>query len=292
MATVTYSNRGGVVLGEIFAKNSPTGYSSVVGSYHGGHTGEYLHYLKAASSAVLTSVPQIGRGHRVFGRTLSAKLGYLGCRFGESEPLGAELVNYEKIFVIIYSQKQSSSHIKAVIKGDELPQSFVLDNGSVAYVASRGELGEELSLENVPPAMKPSVLESLWKTFKLLYVTGIALGEREIIVNESFYKSVVIRILVGMKFSVNEKPFYPSVTHSAGVACQIHTLGEIPNASQTGLKNRKLIFAQLRCLVDGYDVVFLTLVTEGVACACTVSKLDAATVGQRDGFFGVAVREQ
>ena len=62
--------------------------------------------------------------------------------------------------------------------------------------------------------------------------------------------------------------------------------------SQTGLENRELIFAQLRCLVDGDDVVFLTLIAESISSVCAVPKLDAASVWKRDQLFGVAVREE
>ena len=82
------------------------------------------------------------------------------------------------------------------------------------------------------------------------------------------------------------------MSDATGVAGQIHTLGEIPNASQTGLKNRKLIFAQLRCLVDGDDVVFLTLIAKGVPVRCAIAKGDAASVREGEALFAFPIGQE
>ena len=73
---------------------------------------------------------------------------------------------------------------------------------------------------------------------------------------------IVIRILARAEFAVYEKPLYPSVSDAAGITGKIDSFRKFVDASQTSLKNRKLIFAQLRCFVDGNNIEFLTLVSQ------------------------------
>ena len=82
------------------------------------------------------------------------------------------------------------------------------------------------------------------------------------------------------------------MTDASGVAGQIHPAGIRTDASQTGLQNRKLIFAQLRCLVDGDDVVFLPLITQNVAVCRAVTEGDRASVGKGKSLFAFAVGEK
>ena len=65
-----------------------------------------------------------------------------------------------------------------------------------------------------------------------------------------------------------------------GVAGQINTAGKIPGPAQTGLKYRKLMFAQLRCLVYGDDVVFLTLIAQHIPVGGAVAEKDSRAAGK------------
>ena len=68
------------------------------------------------------------------------------------------------------------------------------------------------------------------------------------------------------------------MSDASGIAGEVDTSREIPSTTQTGLEDRKLIFAQLRCLVDGYDIVFLTLIAERVALGGAVTEDYTASV--------------
>ena len=132
----------------------------------------------------------------------------------------------------------------------------------------------------------------LRERLQLANVIGICLQEDRIVVDKSGDELVVVRVFLLAEDAVDKQSFHPSVTDPTGITGQIHTTWKSFRASQTGLKDRKLIFAQLRCLVDGDDVVFLTLITESVASACAITELYTTAVWQRYLLFGLAVREE
>ena len=121
--------------------------------------------------------------------------------------------------------------------------------------------GEELTLENIPFAVEPSVTESRRQGLKPSHVVGIGAGEDIVVKNGCGDEGIIIGILAHAVFAVDKEPFDPGVTYPAGIAGEIDPPWAVGRASQTGLEDGKLIFAQLRCLVEGYDVVFLTLIS-------------------------------
>ena len=81
------------------------------------------------------------------------------------------------------------------------------------------------------------------------------------------------------------------MTDAAGIAGKIDPFGKIIAPSQTGLENRKLMFAQLRCLVDGDDVVLLTLIPQQISVAGAVTEGDGTAAGHGKSFFSFMVGE-
>ena len=96
-------------------------------------------------------------------------------------------------------------------------------------------------------------------------------GGNEVVISGIFPLAVV---------AVDKQPPDPGVSHASGIAGQINASGEIPRTAQTGFENRKLIFAQLRCLVYGDNVVFLTLIAKDVAVGGAVAKVNCRSAGE------------
>ena len=63
-------------------------------------------------------------------------------------------------------------------------------------------------------------------------------------------------------------------------------------ASQTSLKNGKLMLAQLRCFVDGNYVILLTLITQKISVARAVPEENAAAVGKGQALFPLVILQK
>ena len=75
----------------------------------------------------------------------------------------------------------------------------------------------------------------------------------------------------------------------SGIAGEIHTPRKIRSATQTGLENRKSVFVQLRCLVYGNNIVFLTLISQNVSVACAEAEKYATAVFKAHCLFGIGI---
>ena len=102
--------------------------------------------------------------------------------------------------------------------------------------------------------------------FELSGVIGTGFEKRVIVVHNGGDEMIVKRILADTEFAVDKKTFHPSVSDAARITSKINPLWKFVDASQTSLKNRKLIFAQLRSLINGNDVILLSLVAQNVSC--------------------------
>ena len=122
-ATRADAKRGrGCVLRQIFAKQSPAGDSAIVGGKHGGHSADRLHDLKAAFSAILTSIPEIGRENGKFDGEAFAQRDNLGGSLGQRQIGTATLAKNVEISLGIDAHQKSRQHIKAVIDRREVTQ--------------------------------------------------------------------------------------------------------------------------------------------------------------------------
>ena len=264
-------------VGEIFAHQSPTGNAPVVGGTHRGHSIDRLHDLKSAPSAVLTAVPKVGRCDGKFNVFASAEVGDLCGGFSESQSRCAEFVGDVDPAAGVANTDVGGEHIKTVVEGDNAV-ACARDGVIGANVARGIEFGEELTLENIPFAVEPRVTESRRQGLKPSHVVGIGAGENAVVKNRGGDEGVIVGIFAEAVIAVNEKSFDPRMSDASGITGEVDTPRDFPSASQTGLEDSKLIFAQLRCLVDGYDVVFLTLIAEGVALGGAVTEDYTASV--------------
>ena len=275
---------------QVLAHKSPAGNTSVVSRTHRRHTGGLLHYLKAAFARVLPTVPKVGRGNGKFNVLTSAKLRNTNSRFAERQIRRAEFVGDVNSAVRIGDADIRGEHIEAVVEGNDRV-SCAWDGVFCADVPRFVEFGEELPFENVPFTVKPSLTKSRRQSFEPAHIVGIGAGENSVVEDGRGDEGVIVGILAAAVFAVDEEPLYPSVTDSAGVAGEIHTPRAVPSASQTSLEDGKLIFAQLRCFVEGYYVVFLPLIAKGVALGGGVAEGNGASVFKAECAVALAVGE-
>lgn len=277
-------------VGEIFAHQPPAGNAPVVGGSHRGHPGDRLHYLKAAFSAVLTAVPEVGRGDGKIDLLISAELGKpQGC-LAEGESGDAELVGDVDPALPVANTDIGGEHIEAVVEGKDA-SACAWDGAFGANVTCLVELGKELTLENIPFAVKPGVTESRRQGLKSSHVVGVGAGENAVVKNRGGDKGVVLGGFTEAIIAVDEKPFDPGMTDAPGIAGEVDTPREIPSASKTSLEDSELILAQLRCFVDGNNVVFLTLIAEGVALCGAVAEDYTASVFESELAVALTVGE-
>ena len=198
------------------------------------------------------------------------------------EKLEAKMAHMKRLIAIERkkeSDKKRREHIESVVKCNKAPR-YIGDGSCLAYMYRRIEFGEELTLEYVPSTEKPRVAQTRRQTLELKGIFRAGLHKRLVVVDLCGNEAVVGGILAVPEGAVDKQTLYPRVPDPAGVAGEVEPLRIDVHASQTGLENRKLIFAQLRCLVDGYDVVFLTLIAKGVARGRAEAESYAASVGQ------------
>ena len=131
---------------------------------------------------------------------------------------------------------------------------------------------KELSLKDIPIAVKPRFFQLSRQSFKLLHIIGLVFHKRFIILNKSLNKNIIIGVFGLLKTPVDKKPLDPCMTLSAGVAGQIHSLGEIVDTTKAGTKHFKLMFRKLCCLVEKDTVIFRTLKIIKIAVFGTISE--------------------
>ena len=99
------------------------------------------------------------------------------------------------------------------------------------------EFGKKLSLKHIPTPKQPRVAQLPGQGLQLTDIVRISRGQNGIVVNLSRDKAVVGRIFIGAECAVDEQPLDPRVPHASWIAGQIHPSRNIPNATQTGLKD-------------------------------------------------------
>lgn len=154
------------------------------------------------------------------------------------------------------------------------------------------EFGKELPLKHIPPAEKPRVAHPGRQALELPYIVGSRTQQHTVVVHRCGNKRIVGGALSLAVVALDKQTTHPCVPDAAGVAGQINTAGIVPRAAQTGLKDRKLIFAQLRCLVNGNNVVFLTLIPENVAVRRAVAEPYRRPAGKGYALFVLTVASQ
>ncbi len=91
----------------------------------------------------------------------------------------------------------------------------------------------------------------------------------------------------------HKQPLDPLVPHSAGVAGQIHPLGEGIHPPQTRAQRTKLIFCEVCGLVDKNPVVFLPLILGKRRLILQMSEFNHRSVGKKYGALcGVVIGHQ
>ena len=71
------------------------------------------------------------------------------------------------------------------------------------------ELRKELPLEDIPFAEQPSLSESFGKGSQRADILRVSLCKTWIVEHQRLNKAVVVGILVGAEFPINEEPLYP-----------------------------------------------------------------------------------
>ena len=127
------------------------------------------------------------------------------------------------------------------------------------------------------------------QALELPYIVGSRTQQHTVVVHRCGNKRIVGGALSLAVVALDKQTTHPCVPDAAGVAGQINTAGIVPRAAQTGLKDRKLIFAQLRCLVNGNNVVFLTLIPENVAVRRAVAEPYRRPAGKGYALFVLTV---
>lgn len=93
-------------------------------------------------------------------------------------------------------------------------------------------LAEILACEHVPGAVEPGLSQLIWQGLEHVYVLGVLFHQHGVVRDLGLDKLVVVRALVASILSVNKEPFHPGMANSAGVAGEVHALGEVVRAAQ------------------------------------------------------------
>ena len=139
-------------------------------------------------------------------------------------------------------------------------------------------LAEILACEHVPGAVEPGLSQLIWQGLEHVYVLGVLFHQHGVVRDLGLDKLVVVRALVASILSVNKEPFHPGMANSAGVAGEVHALGEVVCAAQAALEGLELEFRELSSLVDKDDVELLALVLEHVPLRRAVAEADVRAV--------------
>ena len=125
------------------------------------------------------------------------------------------------------------------------------------------KLRKKLPCKSAPLAKKPSLAKLLRQHFKLLYVIGVALHQRGVIVNERGNKAVIASVFALAVLFVDKKTFHPTVPHTAGVAGEVHSRSEgLLHLSRVAValrESRELPLGEMGGLLQPDDLVRLPL---------------------------------
>ena len=107
-----------------------------------------------------------------------------------------------------------------------------------------------------------------------MYVLGVLFHQHGVVRDLGLDKLIVVRALIALILPVDKEPFYPRMAYAAGVAGEVHSLGEVVRAAQAALEGLELEFRELCRLVYEDDVVLLTLIPAHVSFCRAVAEPD------------------
>ena len=102
------------------------------------------------------------------------------------------------------------------------------------HVRLDAEILKELSLEDVPASVEPSLSELRRQALELLQVVRVFLHECPVVRDQGLDEAVLVRLLALAKAPVEKEALDPGVALAAGIAGVVDALGKVVGASDAG----------------------------------------------------------
>ena len=161
------------------------------------------------------------------------------------------------------------------------------------------KLGEVVSADRAPVAVsiRPSKVFRHIRQHTTVVFAALRIEHVNVVLNRGGYEIIIVGILasfgvirVNLELPIYKQPLNPSVPHSSGIACKVHSLGNIVRTTKTAAEELKRSLRELCRLIKENPVVLNTVVFLLALVALPMSELNRRPVIKLHNVAGAVPR--